>query len=118
MLNKGESWEEVFRLNFAFRGDPRGSDTAAEIIWQDPESRTEAVHTDALVKQKSLGIPDEVLWEGLGYSPQQIARIKRLIAAAPPPPPVQPPSDLPITAPGAGEAVDPNTRPIDPGSPR
>jgi hypothetical protein len=84
MLNKGESWEEVFRLNFLFRGDPRANDTAAEIIWKDPESRTEAVHTDALVKHKSLGIPDEILWEGLGYSPQQIARIKRLIADAPP----------------------------------
>jgi hypothetical protein len=101
MLNKGESWEEVFRLNFAFRGDPRANDTASEIIWQDPESRTEAVHTDALVKQKSLGIPDEVLWEGLGYSPQQIARIKRLIAAAPPPAPVQPPAVMPMVAPGA-----------------
>lgn len=80
MLNKGESWEEVFRLNFLFRGDPRANDLSSEIIWKDPESRTEAVHTDALVKQKSLGIPDEILWEGLGYSPQQIARIKRLIA--------------------------------------
>ena len=83
MLNKGESWEEVFRLNFLFRGDPRASDLSSEIIWKDPESRTEAVHTDALVKQQSLGIPDEILWEGLGYSPQQIARIKRLIAEAP-----------------------------------
>ena len=84
MLYLGEPWEETFRLNFAFRGDPRAADTAAEIIWRDPESRTEAVHTDALVKQKSLGVPEEILWEGLGYSPQQIARIKRLIAEAPP----------------------------------
>ena len=36
------------------------------------------------MKQKSLGVPEEILWEGLGYSPQQIARIKRLIAEAPP----------------------------------
>ena len=99
MLNKGESWEEVFRLNFLFRGDPRASDLSAEIIWQDPESRTEAVHTDALVKQQSLGIPDEILWEGLGYSPQQIARIKRLIADAPPPSPDHLPLE-PLVVPG------------------
>jgi len=102
-LNKGEAWEEVFRLNFLFRGDPRANDLSSEIIWKDPESRTEAVHTDALVKQHSLGIPDEILWEGLGYSPQQIARIKRLIAEAPPPatvPRATTPADTPLVVPG------------------
>ncbi len=105
MLNKGESWEEVFRLNFLIRGDPRAADTAAEIIWKDPESRTEAVHTDALVKQKSLGIPDEILWEGLGYSPQQIARIKRLRAESPPP-------VTDIGAPAAAPSTDATSTPI------
>ena len=84
MLHKGESWEEVIRLQFAIRGDPRGRDLGAEIIWQDPESRTEAVHTDAMTKWKALGIPDEIIWEELGLSPRVIARIKELLAAAPP----------------------------------
>jgi hypothetical protein len=81
MLHTGESWEEVFRLNFAFRGDARSQDLGAEVIWKDPESRTEAVHTDAMVKWQTLNIPDEVIWEELGLSPRQIARIKELNAA-------------------------------------
>ena len=84
MLHKGESWEEVFRLNFAFRDDPRATDLGAEIMWRDPESRTEATHTDAMSKWKALGIPDEIIWEELGLSPRLITRIKELIAAAPP----------------------------------
>ena len=98
MVHKGEGWEEVFRLNFLFRDDARGRDLGAEVIWKDPESRTEAVHTDALVKQQSMGIPEEILWEGLGYSPRQVIRIRELIAAAPPPEP-PPPDVVPTTEP-------------------
>jgi hypothetical protein len=98
MLHKGESWEEVFRLNYLFRGDPRGSDLGAETIWADPESRTEATHTDAMTKWKALGIPDEIIWEALGLSPRLISRVKAMVAAMPPPPPVvapQPPVTMP-----------------------
>lgn len=84
-LHKGESWEEVIRLNFAFRGDPRSRDLGAELIWANSESRSEAVHTDAMSKWQGLNIPNEVIWEELGLSPRQIARIKDLTAAAPPP---------------------------------
>jgi hypothetical protein len=87
MLHKGEGWEEVFRLNFLFRDDARGHDLGAEVIWKDPESRTEATHTDAMSKWKALGIPDEIIWEELGLSPRLIARVKELVAAAPAPPP-------------------------------
>jgi Phage portal protein, SPP1 Gp6-like len=106
MVHKGESWEEVIRLYYRFRGDARGKDLGAEIIWKDPESRTEAVHTDALVKQQSMGIPVEMLWEGLGYSPRQISRIKDLIAVTVggaltdptvPPPDVAPTTDTMMT---------------------
>lgn len=80
-IHKGESWEEVFRLNFKFRGDPRGDDLGAEVIWANSESRAEAVHTDAMTKWKALGIPDEIVWEELGISPRLIERIKELLAA-------------------------------------
>jgi hypothetical protein len=85
-LYKGEGLEEVFRLNFAFRGDKRADDMGAEIMWVNTESRSEGVHTDALVKQKTAGVPDEVLWEGFGYSEREIARIKAIIAVMPPEP--------------------------------
>ena len=58
----GESWEEVMRLAFAALGDTRQGVTDSEVIWSDPESRTEAEHVDALLKMKSLGVPDEALW--------------------------------------------------------
>lgn len=82
-LHKGESWEEVFRLNFAFRGDPRSRDLGAEVIWAPSESRSEGVHTDAMVKWKSLNIPDEIIWEELGLSPRSITRIRQIMEAAP-----------------------------------
>jgi hypothetical protein len=85
-LHKGESWEEVFRLNFAFRDDPRANDLNAEIIWAPSESRSEAAHTDAMVKWQTLGIDDETIWEELGLSPRQIALVKQRLAEAPPAP--------------------------------
>ncbi len=92
----GEGWEEVIRLGFLVTGDPRGEIEDSETIWRDPESRNEAAHVDSLVKLKALGVPDEMLWEMAGLTPQQIARAKEIIAAAPPPPPVvvtTPPAD-------------------------
>jgi hypothetical protein len=85
-LYKGEALEEVFRLNFAFRNDPRAKDTGAEIDWKNPESQAEAVHTDAMAKWKGLDIPDEIIWAELGLSPRQIARIKELVAGQDPTP--------------------------------
>jgi hypothetical protein len=60
----------------------------AETQWRDPESRTESEHVDALMKQQALGVPDEILWEKVPYSPQEIERIKALRQAAATPPPI------------------------------
>ena len=81
----GESWEEVIRLSFKILGDARGDIQDSETIWRDPESRTEAEHTDAVVKMGSapISIPQEMLWEELGFTPQQISRAKALIEAMP-----------------------------------
>lgn len=80
-LHKGDGWEELIRLQYAWRGDARAGDTSYELIWRDPEYRTEAEHTDALVKQRqSLEIPLEVTWEKLGYSPHEIRRMKTMRA--------------------------------------
>lgn len=74
----GESWEEVMRLGFRVLGDPRAGDMMAETIWADREIRTESQHVDAVLKKQSLGVPDEQLWEDLGYSPTQIQRFTQL----------------------------------------
>lgn len=79
----GETWEEVIRLAFLATGDvARASVVRAETLWGDPESRSESEHTDAVIKQKALDIPDEALWEELGKTPQQIERYRALKAQA------------------------------------
>lgn len=77
----GEGWEESMRLAGRLAGNDRlGAAESMELIWSDPESRTESQHVDAILKQKDLGVPEEILWEKLGYSPQEIARIKAIKA--------------------------------------
>jgi hypothetical protein len=81
-LHFGESWEQVIRLGFQIKDDPRADEPAAETIWGDPESRTEGEHVDAVVKMRSLEIPLEALWERVGATPQEIARWKTMRAEA------------------------------------
>jgi Phage portal protein, SPP1 Gp6-like len=96
----GEAWEEVIRLCFKVQGDPRGDITDSEVIWGDPEYRSEAELADALVKRSAIGVPRQQLWEDAGYSQTQIARFKAMEAedslngllGLPPVPPVTPPA--------------------------
>lgn len=77
----GESIEEVFRLAFMAAGDEaKARVTNAEVIWRNPEFRTEGELVDALVKMKTLGVPNEALQERWGASPQEIQRWKGMAA--------------------------------------
>jgi hypothetical protein len=98
-LYLGDGWEEAMRVALLARNDARGRDRSGETIWADSETRNEAVRTDAVVKLHTAGIADdELAWEMLGLSPEQIARIRERKAAAeeeaeeeaPPPPPTAP----------------------------
>lgn len=90
----GEAHEEMMRLAFRAqdRTDPRAEAIDAEVIWRDPESRSQAETVDAIQKQVAMGLPFEVALEKMGYSPQEIDRIlalqgaDELIAATLPPP--------------------------------
>jgi hypothetical protein len=78
-LDFAEGWEEALRLAFKLRGDTqRAEETAAEVIWRDPEYRSQGEMVDALVKLGSLGVPAEVLWEKAGFTPQEIDRMKAM----------------------------------------
>lgn len=78
----GESVEEVFRLAFLAAGQKdKAKVIDAEVIWRNPEFRTEGELVDALVKMKTLGVPDEALQERWGASPQEIARWRSMRAA-------------------------------------
>lgn len=94
----GESHEEVMRIAGLIEGTAAlSSAEGAEVKWRDAESRTEAEHVDALVKLRTIGVPNQQLWEDAGYTPQQTARFRQmlldeamnqLLAAPAPPVPV------------------------------
>lgn len=89
----GEPWEEAHRLAFGWRaiwrrerGDDAGAAadherataTDAEMVWRDPENRAPGVVADSLVKKRQIGVPEEMLWEEAGYSPQQVRRMRAM----------------------------------------
>lgn len=79
----GAAWEEVVRLCGLVIGDPAlSTSTQSEVIWADPESRTESEHVDAMVKLLALSLPPEFIWERLGLTPTEIARAKAMQADA------------------------------------
>lgn len=78
MLYKGESVEDTNRLALKAAGDTRPADHSSEVVWKNPEFRTEGELVDALTKMKTLGVPEEALWERWGASPQEIKRWKKL----------------------------------------
>lgn len=83
MRHFGEAWEELIRVGARIAGE--GELAAAkelEVIWRDPESRTESEHVDATLKLKGLGLPDEFLWERVGLGPTEIRRAKAMIVDA------------------------------------
>lgn len=90
-IHFGEGWEEVMRVALVAMDDARSELRTAETMWMSPETRNEAVRTDAVVKQVAAGIIDvETAAEALGYSPAQIERMRARRAASPEPPPETP----------------------------
>lgn len=78
----GEAWEEIIRLAGMVEKDQALAGAfACETIWQDPESRTEAEHIDAVSKKSAIGVPVEQLWEDAGYTPTAIERMKAMAAS-------------------------------------
>ncbi len=71
-----ESLEEVDRLAFKLIGDSaRAEVTDAEIIWRNPEFRTEGAMADSTVKLYQAGLLSrQQAQERIGLSPQEIAR--------------------------------------------
>ena len=71
----GEGLEEAIRLARRFRGEP-DTPVDSEIVWADPQTRTEGEVTDAVIKQFTTGlIPWETALQKLGYSQTEITRM-------------------------------------------
>jgi hypothetical protein len=81
MPSFGSAHVEAIQLAFRSQGDEdRATEIVAHTIWVDPESRSIAQVVDAAVKQKELNVPDEVLWEKIGYSSSEIQRMRTVQA--------------------------------------
>jgi hypothetical protein len=77
----GEGLEEAIRLARLFAGE-KDAPVDSEIVWADPETRTEAETTDATIKQFQAGlIPWEAAVQKLGYSQTEINRFRTQRAA-------------------------------------
>ena len=82
-----EAWETVIQLVFLATGNTTAAERVGEMVWRDPQTHNLAQEADALLKKRQLGVPLEILWEELGYTPMQIERMKNL-AGLPDRPPV------------------------------
>ncbi|MFJ7061080.1 phage portal protein [Streptomyces microflavus] len=77
----GASLREVMWLEALAAGETKRADSLAlgTVVWRDPQFRSDSQYSDALVKLKSIGVPDEALWERIpGVTPDEIARWKRM----------------------------------------
>lgn len=79
MRDYSEPLEEVIRLAFRVAGDAEKAGVMdSEVIWANPEYRSINELMNALMLEQKLGVPNEILWEKIGYSPAQIERIKAI----------------------------------------
>jgi hypothetical protein len=87
-----DPWEEAMRIAFKWRAMARegwagsGKDlvrstmTDAETIWKDTENRDPITLTQSLTMLQAIGVPQQILWEKAGFSPQNIRRMKDIKA--------------------------------------
>lgn len=77
----GNAWEDVMaiarRLHNTFGDEPK-LDEEQEIntTWRDPETRNDRTYYETLQVKGALGVPQEVLWAEMDYSPEEIDDMK------------------------------------------
>ncbi|MFD4141559.1 phage portal protein [Streptomyces sp. NPDC058572] len=77
----GAGLREIMRLEALAAGEDKRAASLAlgSVVWRDPQFRSDSQYSDALVKLKSIGVPDEALWERIpGVTPDEIDRWKRM----------------------------------------
>lgn len=77
----GNAWEDVLqmakRLHVAFGDAPKVDlDALISTVWKDPLTRSDKTHLETLKLKKELGVPEEELWVEMGYSADEIERMK------------------------------------------
>lgn len=68
---------DVFELVALQLGEDKTAEEArlGQVLWKDPENRSDAQTSDAMLKDSQAGYPFEYLLERRGHSPQEIKRI-------------------------------------------
>lgn len=78
----GDGHEDMMRLAFKSMGEERRARAIdAETLWANSERRSFAQTVDGAAKLKDIGVPQDMIYEELGWSPQKIARAKAMTAA-------------------------------------
>jgi hypothetical protein len=80
----GQAWADVmahaYKLERTFGNTslPDIPKMKVHTLWDDPQTRNEKSDAEMAEIQSRLGVPEEKLWEILGYSPQDIAKFKAM----------------------------------------
>lgn len=69
-----DALEEAVRRLREMAGIESDDDVTMEVVWRNPEFKTEGEQVDALTKMSTLGVPQQALWERWGASPPEIQR--------------------------------------------
>ena len=96
----GEAWERVIRRALVLAGAGDNVDAGLQVLWRDPAQRSPGQVSDAAVKLQAIGVPQEALWLYVGFTPEQVERMRAQsveqafvqAATAPPAPPPAAPS--------------------------
>lgn len=76
-ISFGNAWENAImlarRLHNVFGGGKLDEKAVLESQWEDPETRNEKLHLEALKIKSDLGVPAEQVWAEMGYDQEQIA---------------------------------------------
>lgn len=82
VLQRNRGQESGLRPGIRFARSLAGlstpNDYNIEVMWRNPEFRTEGELVSALAQMRTLGVPEEALWERWGATPGEIARWKAM----------------------------------------
>jgi hypothetical protein len=80
MVTMGNAWEDCMtyavKLQAAFGSAIiSGNEYTIETTWDDPETRNEQSHMEALKSKAELGVSKHQIWRELGYTQDQIEQM-------------------------------------------
>ena len=76
----GNAWEDVMYMSRRLANHLGGADldetTMLSTEWEPAETRDDKALREGLLIEMQLGVPQEKLWEKMGYSPEEIAEMR------------------------------------------